>query len=132
MGDHGDADPVDLVLSFCSFNDLFKRIKRPVDSNKGLSLGAFSPRSREAAEMASSHAAFLIMKKEVQTFQFCVPMKGSLLEAQRERGSKAGLNILGTDFVIHGYSFSCAEGKSLRVRARARMPVLLLGKVICL
>ena len=41
MGDHRDADAMDLILRFRSFNDLFERIEGPIHPDKGLCLWDF-------------------------------------------------------------------------------------------
>jgi hypothetical protein len=101
MCDHGDANAMDLFIPLCLFDDFFERVGGPVYPDEGLASGSVLAGAREAAEMASSQTSLLIVEEQIQSFQFCVAMKQSLLETQCEGSSKGGLNIRGTLFSFH-------------------------------
>ena len=93
MGDHGDANPMNLFIPLCLLEDLFKGTGGPVYPDEGFAPGPVLAGAREAAEVASSQASFLIAEEEIQSFQLRVAVKQTLLESQGEGSSKGGLNI---------------------------------------
>jgi hypothetical protein len=98
VGDHGNADAVNLVLSPRRFDDLIQAIERPVYSDECLPPGGFTPGPGKAAEVTSSQATFPVMEQEVESGQLGVPVKQALLKAKGEGSGEGGLDIMGADF----------------------------------